>query len=274
MQSETPAATNVLPCMSHFFRPMDTIWPVLGPFDQSWVHNFLRQSQRWHLSWRTRTNSSALSSPQAISTADVWLKPRPINKFLPVHVPLPSIWTPFDQSWAHNVSGQSCCWNLSRKPCAKSSALTSSSSHDFFPRFHAKRNPCSNKRFAVHVPFFSLWKPFDRSWDRLTSLASTIFQDNRYDDICPEKPVPTAPHWTPPSHFHSLCLVENPSNQQFFTRACPIAQHLTTAWPILGTQCFGTIALLQFVPKNWCQQLCTNPVPWLFPPFHAKRNPL
>ena len=32
-----------------------------------------------------------------------------------------------------------------------------------------------------------------------------------------------------PSHFHSLCLVENPSNQQFFTRACPIAQHLTTA---------------------------------------------
>ena len=47
---------------------------------------------------------------------------------------------------------------------------------------------CSNKRFAVHVPFFSLWKPFDRSWDRLTSLAPTIFQGNRDDDIYPEKP--------------------------------------------------------------------------------------
>ena len=34
---------------------------------------------------------------------------------------------------------------------------------------------CSNKRFAVHVPFFSFWIPFDRSCDRLTSLGSTIF---------------------------------------------------------------------------------------------------
>ena len=38
-------------------------------------------------------------------------------------------------------------------------------------------------------PFSALEKPFafDRSWDRLTSLVPTIFQDNRNDDICPEK---------------------------------------------------------------------------------------
>jgi len=53
---------------------------------------------------------------------------------------------------------------------------------------------CSNKRFAVHVPFFSAWKPFDQSWERLTSLGYTIFRDNRNDEICPEKPVPTALH--------------------------------------------------------------------------------
>ena len=31
-----------------------------------------------------------------------------------------------------------------------------------------------------------------------------------------------------PSHFHGLCLAENPSNQQIFARACPIAQHVNT----------------------------------------------
>ena len=44
--------------------------------------------------------------PSHFPRLHVWWKTRPINKFLPVHVPLPNIWTRFDQSWAHSVLGQ------------------------------------------------------------------------------------------------------------------------------------------------------------------------
>ena len=70
-----------------------------------------------------------------------------------------------------NFSGQSRWWNLSWKTGASSSALLVS-----LP---------ANK--AMHVPWPKVWKV----WESLTSLGCTVFQNNRIDEISPEKPVPT-----------------------------------------------------------------------------------
>ena len=64
------------------------------------------------------------------------------------------------------------------------------------------------------LPCMSHFSAFGNRWDRWTSLAATIFQDNHSDDICPEKTVPTekaaptALNWALPKPFPRLeCCV-------------------------------------------------------------------
>ena len=80
----------------------------------------------------------------------------------------------------------------------------------------------------------------------MANLRRAVFRNNRVDEICPEKPVPTAAHFS----CRSLHLCQR-------SYACPIAQCSHTAWQVLGTQFFGTMALMEFALKNTCQELCS-----------------
>ena len=88
--------------------------------------------------------------------------------------------------------------------------------------------------------------PMDQGLETLANLGRAVFRNNRVDEICPEKPVPTAAHFS----CRSLHLCQR-------SYACPIAQCSHTAWQVLGTQFFGTMALMEFALKNTCQQLCS-----------------
>ena len=104
---------------------------------------------------------------------------------------------------------------------------------------------------------------------RLTSLGRTVLRHNRIDAICPEKIVPTAVHFScrsfcaplDKSWAHSFSAQSHWCNLSWKNRANSCAPFvsllLRTAWQVLGAQYFGTIALMQFVLKNPCQQLCS-----------------
>ena len=104
---------------------------------------------------------------------------------------------------------------------------------------------------------------------RLTSLGRTVLRHNRIDGICPEKIVPTAVHFScrsfcaplDKSWAHSFSAQSRWCNLSWKNRANSCAPFvsllLRTAWQVLGAQYFGTIALMQFVLKNPCQQLCS-----------------
>ena len=68
----------------------------------------------------------------------------------------------------------------------------------------------------MHVPFFSLCKPFDRSWDHLTSLVlgPQFFQANRNDGICPEK---TRANSSAANYFQGFACCLAPSSEAIST---------------------------------------------------------
>ena len=83
----------------------------------------------------------------------------------------------------------------------------------------------------MHVPFFSLWKPFDRSWDHLTSLGPTIFQDNRNDDIYPEKTRANTSALKSPQAISTAYISLKPVQSTNFCRCmshCPTFEHRLT----------------------------------------------
>ena len=114
------------------------------------------------------------------------------------HVPLSfaqrldTVWEVFDTSF----SGQSRWWNLSWKIRANSSALLV-----LLP---------ANE--AMHVPWPGL--------ETLAGLGRTVFRDKGSDEICPEKPVPTAVHF----------LVSLPANAAIHVASPNVCKPLEKSW--------------------------------------------
>ena len=107
----------------------------------------------------------------------------------------------------------------------------------------------------MHVLFFSLWTPFDRSWGRLTSLGATIFQDNRNDDICPEKTARTAlkkPH-------EQLCIELSPS---YYPRLeCCLAPSQRSSPQAICTVSCPSSMLYRISLRSFPQAICTVSCP-------------
>ena len=121
-KTKPAAATNVL--------PLETVWPVLGPFDQSSVHNISGQSQWWHLSWKNRANSSEKAPPTALH----WALPKPFPR-------LECCLAPSQRSSAQAICTASCPSSmLSRSLPAK---LSQSYFHGFLSVQHAVSLPPS-----------------------------------------------------------------------------------------------------------------------------------
>ena len=118
----------------------------------------------------------------------------------------------------------------------------------------------------MHVLFFSLWTPFDRSWGRLTSLGATIFQDNRNDDICPEKTARTAlkkPH-------EQLCIELSPS---YYPRLeCCLAPSQRSSPQAICTVSCPSSMLYRISLRSFPQAICTVSCPssMLYRSFPAK----
>ena len=113
----------------------------------SWTHSFSEQSHWWKLSWKPRCQKLC------------------ILVSLPPYAALPQLFPPslrssppaISTSWTHSFSEQSHWWKLSWKPqCQKLCILVSLS------------------------PYAALLQLFPR-------LGPTVFQDNRNDNMCPEK---------------------------------------------------------------------------------------
>ena len=276
---------SLAPCQRAMHVPSPS---VCTPLDKSWAHSFSAQSHWWNLSWKTRANSSALlallPANKAMHLHTAWqvlgaqfLGTIALMKFAlkkpcqqlrifraapcqrsyacPIAQWLHAAWQVLGAQFLGTIAlmefvlktpcQQLCSFSLA--PCQQSYASPIAQClHTAWQVLGAQffgtialiefvlKNPCPQPCS------FSL-APCQQSYafaHRLTSLGRTVSRHNRIDEICPENPVPTAA----------------PCQRSY---ACPIAQWLHAAWQVLGAQFLGTIALMEPVLKNPCQQLCS-----------------
>ena len=125
------------------------------------------------------------------------------------------------------------------------------------------KNPCQQLcSFSLAPCQRSNACPMAQGLQTLAALGCTVFRNNRIDEICPEKPVPTAVHFECCPLPTKLCMSHRPT----------FANHLES----LGRTVFRDNRIDGICPENPCQQLCFSVrrfLPTELPPSYFPRFP-